>query len=122
MKCFTISVTGNIGVRVVKFKKDEVNAVWKEVIGTDLLDRQTIAIGGETYLVIVDDIGKLKKNPITSVIWKNPYNNRFETLVGNVVIHRIGQNGQLVGLTSWDIQNIKDHIESDGGLEYLAAY
>ena len=120
MKCFTISVKGNVGIRVVEFKKDEVNTVWKEIIGTDLLDRAIIDIGDEQYLAVVDDVGKLRKNPITSVVWKvkTLMGPMVQTLVGNVVIHRIS-HGNIASLTPADIKNLESHIVEEEGYRIL---
>ena len=119
IRCVVVDVKN--GVSTVECDLDTVTRIWEKYIGTTLLDRTVITIGDEQYLAVVDDVGKLRKEPITSVIWKDVSLTRpvIRTLVGNVVIHKIGEDGELSSLSDSDIKNIKAHTVVEDGYEIL---
>lgn len=82
--------------------------VFYELIGCQYIDLVRRKIGDKYFVVICDDEGLFKENPIISAV-----DTKFEPMfVGNLIISNADDDGNLIDLSDKDIKQILRHTKT----------
>lgn len=82
--------------------------VFYELIGCQYIDIVRRKIGDKYFVVICDDEGLFKENPIISAV-----DTKFEPMfVGNLIISNADDDGNLIDLSEKDIKQILRHTKT----------
>lgn len=100
MKCIYLNVEEKAFPKVIDIDDDL--KVFYKLIGCQYVDMVRRKIGDKHYVIICDDEGLFKENPIVSAVDTN-----FKPMfVGNLIIVKDGEDGEVIGLSEEDIKQI----------------
>lgn len=103
MKCIYLNVEQQALPKVIDIE-DNLKVFYK-LIGCEYVDITRRKIGDKYYDIICDDEGLYKENPIISAV-DNTYKPMF---VGNLIISKADDEGELIDLSENDIKQILRH-------------
>lgn len=93
---------------LVKDIKDELQTFY-DFIGCRCIDIPHRKIGGEPFAIICDDEGLFEESPIPATFIDDGHTPTMD-IVGNIIIAKDGPEGELAGLTPYDLMLIKQNI------------
>ena len=106
MKCVYLNVEKQAFPKVIDIDDDL--RLFYELIGCQYVDMVRRKIGDKHYVIICDDEGLFKENPIVSAVDTN-----FKPMfVGNLIIAKDGEECELTDLSEGDIRQILRHIKT----------
>ena len=103
MNCIYLNVEQQALPKVIDIDDDL--KVFYELIGCQYVDMVRRKIGDKYYDVICDDEGAFKENPIISAV-DTTYKPMF---VGNLIISKANDEGELIDLSEKDVKQILRH-------------